>query len=113
VRASTVLSLASLPVFGGLLLWRASWRAFPAGTLWIYAALSILLFVVYAIDKSAARNGRWRISERNLLFVGLLGGWPGAVLAQQVLRHKTRKASFQWAFWATATVNAAVVLVFV
>lgn len=113
MRVSSILPLASVPVFAGLFLWRASWRAFPAGTPWIYLALSILLFVVYAVDKSAARAGRWRISERNLLIVGALGGWPGAVVAQQLLRHKTRKSSFQWAFWATVTVNAVVVLAFV
>ena len=113
MRASTVFSLLSLPAFAGLYLWRASWRAFPVGTPWIYLGLGILLSIVYAVDKSAARNHRWRVSERNLLVVGLLGGWLGAVVAQQVLRHKTRKASFQWAFWATVIVNAVVVLAFV
>jgi uncharacterized membrane protein YsdA (DUF1294 family) len=108
-----VLSLLSIPAFAALFVWRASERAFPPGMPWLYLALSVLLFVVYAVDKSAAKAGRWRISERNLLFVGLLGGWPGAVIAQQSLRHKTRKRSFQLAFWATVVVNAAVVLLFV
>ncbi|GAA4685891.1 hypothetical protein GCM10025780_35530 [Frondihabitans cladoniiphilus] len=105
--------LLSIPLFAALFVWRAAQLAFPAGVPWIYAVLSVLLFVVYGVDKSAARNGRWRVSERNLLVVGLLGGWPGAVIAQQVFRHKTRKRSFQGWFWATVVVNAAVVLVLV
>ncbi|WP_233579730.1 DUF1294 domain-containing protein [Frondihabitans sp. PhB188] len=109
----SLLSWLSLPAFAALYLWRASVREFPSGTPWIYLALGVLLFVVYGVDKRAARRGRWRISERNLLVVGVLGGWMGAVVAQQVFRHKTRKSSFQWAFWATVTVNAVVVLAFV
>lgn len=113
MRVRVLLSLASVPVFAGLFVWRSTWRGFPVGTPWIYLVLSILLAIVYAVDKSAARNHRWRVSERNLLLIGLLGGWPGAVVAQQVLRHKTRKSSFQWAFWATVTANAVLVLAFV
>ncbi|ROQ40763.1 uncharacterized membrane protein YsdA (DUF1294 family) [Frondihabitans sp. PhB188] len=112
-RVRSLLSWLSLPAFAALYLWRASVREFPSGTPWIYLALGVLLFVVYGVDKRAARRGRWRISERNLLVVGVLGGWMGAVVAQQVFRHKTRKSSFQWAFWATVTVNAVVVLAFV
>lgn len=100
-------------VFSGLYLWRQSVRAFPAGLPWIYLVLSVLVAVVYAVDKSAARRGRWRVSERNLLLIGLLGGWPGAIVAQQVLRHKTRKASFQAWFWVTVVANAVVVLLLV
>jgi uncharacterized membrane protein YsdA (DUF1294 family) len=47
-----------------------------------------------------------------LLLLGFLGGWPGAIVAQQMLRHKTRKASFRSAFWGTVAVNAIVLLVF-
>lgn len=108
-----LLPLLSVPALAALFVWRASWREFPWGAPWIYLVLSVFLFVVYGVDKRAARRGAWRISERNLLFVGVLGGWPGAVIAQQVFRHKTRKSSFQWAFWATVTVNAVVVLAFV
>jgi len=108
-----VLPVVSIPVYGVLYVWRATGREFPIGVPYLYGVLSILLFAVYAVDKSAARAGRWRISERNLLLIGLLGGWPGGVIAQQVLRHKTRKRSFQWAFWATVVANAAVVLILV
>lgn len=70
-----------------------------------YCAVSILAFFCYWLDKAAARQGRRRTSERTLLLLGLVGGWPGAVLAQRVLHHKSRKRSFQLAFWVTVVVN--------
>ena len=76
--------------------------------LWVaglYLATSALCFVVYAIDKSAATAGRRRVSERSLLLLGVVGGWPGAIIAQQVLRHKTKKVSFRSAFWGSVVVN--------
>jgi uncharacterized membrane protein YsdA (DUF1294 family) len=72
-----------------------------------YLAVSLSCFVAYAIDKSAARKGGWRTPETTLLLLGLVGGWPGAVLAQQWLRHKTAKASFQWKFQVTVLLNLA------
>ncbi|MBD3676261.1 MAG: DUF1294 domain-containing protein [Planctomycetaceae bacterium] len=71
----------------------------------VYGLMSLVTFVVYAVDKSAARRDRWRISEATLLLLGLLGGWPGAVFAQQTLRHKSSKRSFQRAFWLTVGCN--------
>jgi uncharacterized membrane protein YsdA (DUF1294 family) len=52
------------------------------------------------------------VPERTLLLLGIIGGWPGAVLAQQTLRHKTQKVSFRRAFWATVLVNLVVFAVF-
>jgi uncharacterized membrane protein YsdA (DUF1294 family) len=59
-----------------------------------YLACSALSVLLFAADKNAAQKGRWRTSEKTLLTVALIGGWPGAVLARKVLRHKTRKAGF-------------------
>ena len=70
-----------------------------------YAVTSLSCFVAYAIDKSAARKGGWRTPERTLLLLGLVGGWPGGLLAQQWLRHKSAKRSFQAMFWATVAAN--------
>lgn len=70
-----------------------------------YIALSLICFVVYARDKSAARTGRRRTSERTLHLLALFGGWPGALLAQQLLRHKSSKASFRAAFRLTVLFN--------
>lgn len=72
-----------------------------------YAAISAITFLTYAIDKSAARRGAWRTPERTLHFLALAGGWPGALLAQQLLRHKTAKLPFRVTFWATVIVNLA------
>jgi uncharacterized membrane protein YsdA (DUF1294 family) len=73
--------------------------------------MSLLCFLAYAKDKSAARSGGWRTKESTLLMLGLLCGWPGAVLAQQLLRHKSTKTSFQIAFWVTVVLNVAGFLV--
>lgn len=71
-----------------------------------YVAMSGLCFVAYALDKRAARAGGWRVSETTLLALGLVGGWPGGLLAQQWLRHKTSKPSFRRSFWLTVLANA-------
>jgi len=70
-----------------------------------YLGLSAVCFVTYAADKYAAKSGGWRTKESTLLLIGLAGGWPGALLAQQFLRHKSVKASFRTAFWGTVVVN--------
>jgi uncharacterized membrane protein YsdA (DUF1294 family) len=81
-------------------------RSLPPAVIASYGALSILTFVVYWLDKSAAQHGRWRTKESSLHLLGLAGGWPGAVVAQRVFRHKSRKKEFQAVFWCTAVVNA-------
>ena len=80
----------------------------PPVIIGIYGVVSIVTSLLYRLDKSAARRGAWRIQESSLLFIGLVGGWPGAVVAQRILRHKTRKQSFQLAFWVTAVLNSIV-----
>jgi uncharacterized membrane protein YsdA (DUF1294 family)/cold shock CspA family protein len=71
-----------------------------------YVVASIAAFVAYAIDKSAARHGRWRTPETTLHGFGIACGWPGALLAQQLFRHKSSKPSFVATFWATVVINA-------
>jgi uncharacterized membrane protein YsdA (DUF1294 family)/cold shock CspA family protein len=72
-----------------------------------YGLVSVLTLLVYWFDKSAAQHGRWRTKESSLLLLGLAGGWPGAVVAQALLRHKSRKVSFQVPFWGTVVMNCA------
>jgi len=76
-----------------------------------YLTACIVTLIAYAIDKSAARQGNRRISEKTLQLMALFGGWPGALLAQQWLRHKTQKQSFRLVFWAMVLVNVFVVVV--
>lgn len=78
----------------------------------VYLLASLICFLFYAADKSAAGAGRWRVSETTLLLWGVVGGWPGAIVAQQTLRHKTQKASFRRAFWGSVVVNLVVFAVF-
>lgn len=62
-------------------------------------------FLVYRHDKMSARKGRRRVSEMNLHLLELFFGWVGALIAQQVLRHKTKKASYQMVFWAIGALH--------
>lgn len=78
----------------------------PQAVILTYGVVSILTFLVYWHDKSAAQSGQWRTQESSLLFLGLAGGWPGAVVAQRLLRHKSGKRTFQVAFWGTVVMNS-------
>lgn len=69
--------------------------------LFAHVGLGVLTFAVYAFDKAEAKAGRWRIPEKTLHLLALAGGWPGALLAQQWLRHKTSKPRFIAIFWLT------------
>tara|TARA_B100000614_G_scaffold219978_1_gene206367 strand:- start:719 stop:1351 length:633 start_codon:yes stop_codon:yes gene_type:complete len=72
-----------------------------------YALASVVAFLFYGLDKRAAMRGGWRTSEARLHLFELLGGWPGALLAQRVFRHKTRKAEFQVVFYMAVIANVA------
>lgn len=74
---------------------------------WLYLGASLLSFTLYGIDKRAARRSNRRIAERSLHLPDLLGGWPGALIAQAAFRHKTSKRSFQFVFWLTVLLNGA------
>jgi uncharacterized membrane protein YsdA (DUF1294 family) len=71
----------------------------------IYLLASVISYYLYAKDKRAAKNGMWRVSENTLHFSALLGGWPGSIVGQQKLRHKTKKVSFRIVFFITLLVN--------
>ena len=71
----------------------------------LYLLASMLTFVVYAKDKSAAKRGAWRTPESTLHFLALACGWPGALVAQEKLRHKSKKQEFRLVFWLTVIIN--------
>lgn len=83
----------------------------PPLALVVYAAASAVTFAAYALDKSAAQKGQWRTKESTLHLFGIAGGWPGALIAQRVLRHKSKKQPFQTVFWMTVVLNCGVLLV--
>jgi len=80
----------------------AHWLALLAA--W-YGAASIAAFAAYALDKSAARRHARRVAESTLHLLALAGGWPGAALAQSLLRHKTRKQPFRSLWWLSVALN--------
>ncbi len=92
-----------------------AWLLAPAARAWgtrnpillAYLGLSATTFVAYALDKRAAMTGQWRISENTLHLLALAGGWPGAMLGQRLLRHKTSKRSFLRVYWLTVLLNLA------
>ncbi|MFA9439133.1 DUF1294 domain-containing protein [Uliginosibacterium sp. sgz301328] len=71
----------------------------------VYLTASAVAFIAYAHDKSAALRGKWRTKESTLHILALVGGWPGALAAQRLLRHKSAKTSFQSMFWMTVFLN--------
>lgn len=101
MRYSYLLAL----VFLGLLAVAAVGGKLHPVVVGLYLVASAAAFTAYALDKSAARNKRWRIRERTLHLFSLAGGWPGALCAQCLLRHKSKKSSFQMTFWLTVVIN--------
>ena len=92
---SFLFALAALAVLGWL---EMSWLALS------YVA-SMITYGCYSRDKKAAQNVGWRTPETTLHVMSLVGGWPGALIAQVHLRHKTRKPSFLVGYWFTVIVN--------
>ena len=77
----------------------------PPLILYVYLIASLLTFLKYALDKSAAKKSKWRTPESTLHLLSIIGGWPGALIAQQILRHKSKKLSFRIVFWFTVLLN--------
>jgi uncharacterized membrane protein YsdA (DUF1294 family)/cold shock CspA family protein len=90
-----LIALAALAAVGWL---EMSWLV-------LYYGASILTYRCYSRDKTAAQNARRRTPETTLHLMSLVGGWPGALIAQVVLRHKTRKPSFLVGYWFTVIIN--------
>ena len=82
----------------------------PIVVLAIYLIASAISFRIYAHDKSAAKLNQPRIPEGTLHLLSVLGGWPGALVAQQFFHHKSKKQSFKNAFWVTVGLNCIVLV---
>jgi uncharacterized membrane protein YsdA (DUF1294 family)/cold shock CspA family protein len=98
-------ALIAVTLLGVLIALGVAFGRTPAPVLLVYVAASILSFLLYRADKTAALRGRWRVPEANFHLLALLGGWPGALLAQRMFRHKNRKPEFQAFFWFTVITN--------
>ena len=101
-RLPVMLAFGFLAFMGGAALTGLTWTI-PAA----YLIASIATYLVYWLDKSAARADRRRVPESTLHLLALVGGWPGALVAQQQYRHKTRKREFRVIFWITVLANVA------
>ena len=100
-RLSQVMAFGFLFAVGS-----AVWASAISWTvLLVYLVVSSATYLAYAFDKLAAKKGNWRTSENTLHLLALGGGWPGALIAQRQLRHKTRKQPFQAIFWVTVVLN--------
>lgn len=100
-------ALLAIPLFVGLYAALAlTWRVPPSVAIG-YLTLSLLCFLAYALDKATAPRRRQRIPENLLHLLAVLGGWPGALVAQQSLRHKSAKRSFIAILWLTVLINVA------
>lgn len=95
-------------LIAGATLGRLGWWCLPAAFV-----LNLLTFYAYWRDKHAATQGHWRTAENTLHVLGLVGGWPGAWFAHQVLRHKSAKQTFRSVYWATAFAHVAALALWV
>ncbi|MCK9984923.1 MAG: hypothetical protein AzoDbin1_01395 [Azoarcus sp.] len=79
-------------------LWLVSSGKLPTMLIALIVGMSLVAFVMYNIDKRRAERDAWRIPESNLQFVGLAGGWLGALSAQRIFRHKSSKTAYVHTF---------------
>ena len=100
-------TLILVVLFGAFLFIIHKERLVPGVILYLYPIMSIIAFTAYAKDKHAAQVGKWRTPENTLHILSILGGWPGAKMAQSFLRHKSQKISFRVAYWITVCINCA------
>lgn len=81
------------------------WGQLPVIVAGLYIVMSVISFIAYANDKSAAQNGRWRTKESTLHMFSVMGGWPGAYFAQIKFRHKLKKEEFKSVYRVTVLLN--------
>lgn len=98
-------SLIIFGIFSAILYLLFQSKLIPFEIICLYAVTSMLAFLMYAKDKNAAERGKWRTPESTLHILSLVGGWPGAKIAQSFLRHKSKKVSFRVTYWVTVCVN--------
>ena len=101
LMAASVYAVLAVLVFAGKL---------PIEVWLWYSGLGVVTFVFYRQDKLAAERGDWRTPENTLHLLSLLGGWPGAWLAQVYLRHKSQKTKFRVVYYVTVIANLALLV---
>ena len=105
--AGAALAYGLMLAWAALVAWAVWTRHLPLWSVAALAGLNLATLWLYAADKNAARRGQWRIAEKQLHLLALLGGWPAAWWAQQWLRHKSSKQEFRVVYWATVLLHCA------
>lgn len=82
----------------------------PLTIIIVYGIMSLITYLIYSEDKSKAITEDFRIQEKTLHILSLIGGWMGAIIAQQRFRHKTKKSSFQRVFWISVFFNVLILI---
>ena len=109
-EGSSFLSIIFVLIFAVVIFFLVATRKIPMGIATLYFSASFVTFIMYAIDKVAAKNESRRTPESSLHFLSLIGGWPGALVAQYTLRHKSKKQSFRSVFFATVVINLSILV---
>lgn len=114
VKSGGRVSLGAWMLWGALLVLPGLALLFLPWSRWglpsVALVVSAITYGMYADDKKRAINGEWRIPESWLHLCELLGGWPGAFLAQKRLRHKCSKILYQIGFWLIVFLHQAVAM---
>ena len=105
--AGATLAYGLMLAWAALVAWAVWTRHLPLWSVAALAGLNLATLWLYAADKNAARRGQWRIAEKQLHLLSVLGGWPAAWLAQQNMRHKSSKTAFRAVYWATIVLHCA------
>ena len=100
-----ILSILLIAIFYFILLYLSKKGSIQIYIIPYYVAISIFTFFIYSKDKDYAQDGSWRISENTLHLLSILGGWSGALIAQDKLQHKSSKFSFKIVFFLTIALN--------
>lgn len=104
-RQNATFPVIGITIFFAILIVSVLTAKIPDWILALYFVASLLTFVMYTVDKRAAKKGTWRTPESTLHFLSLVGGWPGALIAQRKLRHKSTKQPFRSIYWVTVILN--------
>jgi len=104
-KSASKFSIYLSVIFLGLIVAAFFMDYIPKNLVLLYFGASIVTFIAYASDKSKAQRNAWRTPESTLHSLALIGGWAGAAIAQQTLRHKSQKRDFRSVFWLTVIVN--------
>lgn len=106
--SALVLGYVAIVGFAAIVTLEIVFWGMPMWVLAIYGGVSIISILFYWQDKMAAIKGTWRVPEEQLHLLGIVGGWPGGIIAQHIFRHKTQKAQFARYFWFTVLLNVSI-----